>query len=240
MLMRRSSADVFRPPHGETGAIGAGSPGAIQATSCFQVLRQAEGSLAARLHYSTAMHPGLLRTFLWFTILYLPAVAVERPFSARVVGIIDGDTIVVVRTDVPDRNSDAVSPAPIRIRLFGIDTPERGQEYYVAAKVYTASIALGKTVTVVPHGRHFQRLVAEVVLEDGRMLGHELVGAGLAWWYERYASQRLDLLYLQNGARAARRGLWADALAVAPWSWRLQVKGRASLIGTSTALFVAQ
>ena len=64
------------------------------------------------------------------------------------------------------------------------------------------------------------RLVADVILPDGRNLNRELVRAGLAWWYRRYAPHDAELEALEAEARAARRGLWADPHPVPPWEWR--------------------
>jgi endonuclease YncB( thermonuclease family) len=136
------------------------------------------------------------------------------PFAPRVVAVVDGDTIDVIRDDVPDRD-------PIRIRLFGIDTPERRQPYYAKAKEFMAAAVFGNTVTVQPRGKHFQRLVADVVMADGKMLTQELVRAGLAWWYEKHAPYDRPLERLQTDTRSVKRGLWSDeAGAVPPWEWR--------------------
>ena len=67
--------------------------------------------------------------------------------------------------------------------------------------------------------------MAAVELADGRDLGREMVRGGLAWWYVRYAPKDADLRRLQAETKAARRGLWAEAGAVAPWDWRAG-KGR--------------
>ena len=66
----------------------------------------------------------------------------------------------------------------------------------------------------------YGRLVADVILPDGRNLNRELVRAGLAWWYRRYAPHDAELEALEAEARAARRGLWADPHPVPPWEWR--------------------
>jgi hypothetical protein len=58
-----------------------------------------------------------------------------------------------------------------------------------------------------------------VILPDGRVLNHELVRAGLAWWYYKYSTDRY-LGELEAEARAAKRGLWSDPHAVAPWDFR--------------------
>ncbi len=59
-----------------------------------------------------------------------------------------------------------------------------------------------------------------MILPDGRVLNRELVRAGFAWWYRRYAPDDEMLAQLEQEAREAQRGLWADAEPVPPWEWR--------------------
>ncbi len=70
----------------------------------------------------------------------------------------------------------------------------------------------------------YGRTVGVVLLPDGRSLNHELVRAGLAWWYRRYAPDDETLAQLERDARGAERGLWADAEPVPPWEWRIMRK----------------
>ena len=94
-------------------------------------------------------------------------------YPARVIGISDGDTITVLR----DR-------AQVRIRLHGIDAPETGQDFGSRAKQAASSLAFGKTVTIkVRDTDRYGRTVADVILPDGRLLNHELVREGMAWWF---------------------------------------------------------
>ena len=61
---------------------------------------------------------------------------------------------------------------------------------------------------------------AEIILPDGRNLNRELVRAGLAWWYQRYARRETVLQDLEQEARDAKRGLWSEPKPVALWEWR--------------------
>ncbi len=70
----------------------------------------------------------------------------------------------------------------------------------------------------------YGRTIADVILPDGRVLNRELVRAGFAWWYRRYAPEDETLEQLECEARGARRGLWADAEPVPPWEWRVMRK----------------
>jgi micrococcal nuclease len=63
-----------------------------------------------------------------------------------------------------------------------------------------------------------------VMLPDGRNLNHEIVRAGFAWWFQRYALTDTELKKLEAEAREARRGLWADPKPVPPWEWRATLR----------------
>ncbi len=136
----------------------------------------------------------------------------RREFSGRVVRILDGDTIEVL-----------YQLKPQRIRLGGVDCPERRQAFGTVARQFTAEHAFGRTVTVKVHDTdRYGRTVGEVILPDGDSLNYELVRAGLAWWYRQYARKDMRLAEAEAEARDAGRGLWADPHAKAPWDFRRQ------------------
>lgn len=138
--------------------------------------------------------------------------AVPEAWTGKVVGVSDGDTVTVMREGKGER-----------IRLFGVDSPETGQAFGNRAKQLASELCFGKNVRVVPRDvDHYGRIVGEIVLEDGRNLNHELVAAGMAWWYRQYARNDKTLERLEQEARADKRGLWADPKPVAPWDWRKQ------------------
>ncbi len=86
----------------------------------------------------------------------------------------------------------------------------------------------GKAVTVQVMDRdRYGRTVGEVLLPDGRSLNHELVRVGLAWMYRRYTNDQ-SLSDLEEEARVARRGLWADRNPIPPWEWRIARKNPGS------------
>ncbi len=87
--------------------------------------------------------------------------------------------------------------------------------------VVAPALVFGQKVAVnVMDQDRYGRTVAEVILPDGRVLNHELVKAGLAWWYRRYAPEDGTLAQLEANAKAAKRGLWAEPNPVPPWEWR--------------------
>jgi micrococcal nuclease len=107
------------------------------------------------------------------------------------------------------------------VRLYGVDAPESKQAFGSRAKQFTSGLALGKTVTVrIRDVDRYERAVGEVILPDGRNLNQEIVKAGFAWWYRRYAKNDATLKRLEEEARLSRRGLWVDKEPVPPWEFR--------------------
>jgi micrococcal nuclease len=90
-------------------------------------------------------------------------------FTSSVVGVLDGDTIEVLHNQRPER-----------IRLSGVDCPEKGQAYGKKAKLASSELAFGKEVTLQTHGHDkYGRTLADVILPDGTNVNHMLVkGAG--------------------------------------------------------------
>lgn len=142
------------------------------------------------------------------------AEAAPRPrngeiLRGKVTRVIDGDTLEVL-----------VNRRPLRVRLHGVDCPEKGQAFGTRAKQETSRLCFGLDVTVVPRDRDaYGRTVADVVLPDGRVLNRELVRAGMAVWYRKYADDP-ELERLEREARAASRGLWSQKNPEEPAAWR--------------------
>jgi len=131
-----------------------------------------------------------------------------KPFSAKVIGVSDGDTITVL-----------VSNRQVKIRIEGIDCPELGQPFSRVAKTFTSQRVYGKTVELQPReADRYGRLVAKV-RSDGADLGLELLSAGLAWHYTQYSNDRA-YAEAEQAARAKRIGLWSQSEPVPPWVQR--------------------
>ena len=151
----------------------------------------------------------LPRLLLTCSVLFLFPYVAFANFSGPVVSVIDGDTIDVLH----NRHAE-------RIRLNGIDCPEKGQAFGQKAKQFTSTLVHGKEVTiqVLRKDRH-GRTVADVVLPDGTNVSRELLRAGLAWWYRQYSKDE-SLGALEQEAQQAKRGLWADPNPIPPWEIR--------------------
>ncbi|MEO8470851.1 MAG: thermonuclease family protein [Chryseolinea sp.] len=143
----------------------------------------------------------------FIAISFLSCQAVDK--EGNVVKVIDGDTFDVLQ-----------GTERTRIRLFGIDSPERGQPFNKKAKAFTESLVSGKKVKVVVHNKdRYGRTVADVYLMDGTHVNAEIVGAGYAWQYKQYSIDP-TIAALEAGARKEQKGLWGDDHAIPPWEFR--------------------
>ena len=130
--------------------------------------------------------------------------------TGKVVGLSDGDTFAILRDG-----------KAVKVRLSGIDTPEKAQAFGTRARQYASALVFQQVVTVlVKETDCYGRLVGEVLVADGRSVNQELVKAGMAWWYKPYAPKDTTLAQLEAEARVVQRGLWSDPQAVPPWQWR--------------------
>jgi micrococcal nuclease len=147
----------------------------------------------------------LISLLIGLVVLNLQAAQV---YTGKVIHISNGDTIKIV-----------ASHQQIKIRLAEIDTPEKGQPYGNKAKKALGNLIFGKVVTVhkVTTDR-YKRIVGKIYLGDV-YVNAWMVENGHAWFFRKYGKD-LSLYDLENEARTAQRGLWADANPVPPWEWR--------------------
>jgi micrococcal nuclease len=150
----------------------------------------------------------LICPFLICLLIPLQALA----WQGKAIHISDGDTITVLTSDKQQ----------VRIRLYGIDAPEMGQDFGRRAKDFASSMVGNKMVDVeVLDTDRYGRTVA-VILVDGKNLNEELIRAGLAWVYPQYCKATFcrEWYRLEEAARKAKIGLWSHPDAVPPWEYR--------------------
>ncbi|HMB74705.1 MAG TPA: thermonuclease family protein [Gammaproteobacteria bacterium] len=143
------------------------------------------------------------------------ASAQEKDFTARVIGIVDGDTLTVLNSQ----------QSQIRIRLAEIDAPEDGQPYGNRSRQVLSELTFGKDIVVRyldtdRYGRTVARLFA-----DDLDISAEMLRRGAAWAYQEYVEDT-RLFQVEAEARNAHRGLWGISEArVPPWEWRRRTPG---------------
>ena len=149
---------------------------------------------------------------LWIFVLICFWPLSAHAWMAKVVSVTDGDTIKVYNAE----------QGQVKIRLYGIDTPEKGQPYGKAAGKHLSSLIAGamvevETVTTDRYGR-----TVGIVWDEETNINQEMVRAGYAWVYRRYCDKPFcsEWLLLEDNARSSRIGLWQEPNPVPPWEWR--------------------
>jgi micrococcal nuclease len=163
---------------------------------------------------------------LLIALLLIPSLS--HALTGKVVSIADGDTITILDSFKTQH----------KIRLYGIDTPEKGQAFGDAAKKYTSKLVAGKTVDVKAYDTDKYGRTVGVVVADGVNVNQSLLSAGLAWQYQKYCKASFcgDWLRLEKNANTSNIGLWADNDPVPPWDWRKGARNSSYSKNTSSTL----
>jgi len=147
--------------------------------------------------------------FLLFLLCPLPLLA---DFSGKCVSVADGDTITVLTAE----------NIQIKVRLYGIDCPEKKQDFGQKAKEFTASLVFDKQVDVKESEKDRYGRTIGRVYRDGKYVNLEIIKAGFAWHYKQY-SKDVDLADAESRARESKVGLWSGK-PIPPWEFRKIIK----------------
>ncbi len=141
-------------------------------------------------------------------VLTPPAVSAKAACAApTVLRVHDGDTVSLRCKQGP----------PIKLRLAGIDAPERGQPYGRAATRALTEMLANRPLRVESRATdRYGRVIGDVIV-DGKSVSERLVVQGLAWCGRRATRACKGR---QREAQEARRGLWRDKAPIPPWQWR--------------------
>jgi|GEM_PF-2036473 len=147
--------------------------------------------------------------FIFFIILTTNIFA--NDFKANVISINDGDTIKVLNNN-----------KQIKIRLYGIDCPEKGQSFGNKAKKFTSKLIFYKQISVKQITKdQYNRLVALVYIDD-ICLNEILIAYGYAWVYHTYCKEpyKTQWLKYENYAKKNNLGIWSENNPIPPWEFR--------------------
>lgn len=164
---------------------------------------------------------------IWLT----PVLSFSNTITGTVVSVADGDTITILSNN----NQET------KIRLYGIDTPEKAQPFGQKAKNFTASLTAGKQATVKVYDTDRYGRSVGVVFINSTNINEAILDNGLAWQYRKYckASFCNDWLKKEEYARSFVFGLWAERNPTPPWEWRKSNRGKSAkssyVVPTATA-----
>ena len=149
-----------------------------------------------------------------FAIAFVPC-GLAAELAGKVVAVLDGDTI------------DVLTPvkALVRVRLAGIDAPEKKQAFGNVSKQTLSDLVFSREVVVEWRKKDRYGRIVGKVLVDGIDMDLKMVTAGMAWHYKQYAKEqsatdRESYASAEDAARAKRVGLWRDKDPIPPWMFR--------------------
>lgn len=127
-------------------------------------------------------------------------------FPAKAIKISDGDTITVLS-----------GKEQTKVRLYGIDAPEKKQDYGQKSKQFLASLIAGQVVEVEPKGKDIYKRTLGIIYYKEQDINAQMVLNGYAWAYVKYSRIYVDQ---EKTAREKKLGLWQSSDPTPPWEWR--------------------
>ena len=155
----------------------------------------------------------------WLLLLFFACNTNDGSFqNGKVVGIADGDTFTML----------TMANEQVKVRLYGIDCPEKAQDFGTVALQKLSDLIFGQIVRIDKKDvDRYGRTVAIVYNNKGLNVNEEMLRSGVAWHYKEYdQNPAWDDLMLQ--AQYKKLGLWAQPNPTPPWSWRKAKREAAS------------
>lgn len=156
----------------------------------------------------------------------LNAKVVQNPTILKgyqAVKVSDGDTLNVQKVE----NGKFVGEI-VKIRMFGIDAPEKTQDYGIESKQALEKLVNGKTLEIEEKNRDRYGRTVAVVYVNGKNVNEEMVKNGNAWWYQEYDKKDTKMQAYQENAKKNKLGLFGKRGYVEPWNYRKEKKAAAT------------
>ena len=147
-------------------------------------------------------------------LLCCPILLFATEFSARVIRVVDGDSVNVLR--LPEKEE-------LKLRLYGIDAPEWKQAYGKESKdALNGLLGTNREIFVkVLDKDRYGRLICNLHLNSEDISVNEwMVSRGNAWHYKKYAPNDMSLKSAEENARKNKSGLWSSTDPIPPWKFR--------------------
>lgn len=136
--------------------------------------------------------------------------AFAQRFTVKVVGVSDGDTFTAINRD----------NLQLKVRIYGIDAPEKGQDFGNKAKQTLSDYIFGQDVTIDVQSRDgWGRYISYVYTPDGKDVSLLMLKDGMAWHFKKYDSTE-EYSKAEEQAKKKKVGLWSVPNPVAPWDYR--------------------
>jgi len=142
-------------------------------------------------------------------IIFLVPFLSFAQLEGKVVSIADGDTFTLV----------TVEKTQVKIRLYGIDCPEKGQPFSNVCIQYLSDLIFNKQVAIRKTGIDRYGRTLGIVYLDSLNVNEEMLKDGMAWHYKQYDKNK-EWAEMEKRARSEKKGLWKDEKPIAPWETR--------------------
>lgn len=144
-----------------------------------------------------------MRTLIILLLTFLNILALE----GKVIKVSDGDTITIL----------TAQKEPVKIRLHGIDAPEKKQAYGEKSKQFLSSLIANKVVKIKVKGKdRYKRVIGIVYLNDDD-INAKMVKNGYAHAFIKYSK---DYLHLEGLAKEQKLNIWSNKNIITPWDFR--------------------
>ncbi|RAV98921.1 thermonuclease family protein [Pseudochryseolinea flava] len=151
----------------------------------------------------------MIRTFFCIILFQLFIVIGYAQIKGKVVKISDGDTFTVL----------TASNETVKVRLHGIDCPEKSQDFGQVAKQHLSNLIFNRQVKIIKKNVDRYGRVVGVVFADTINVNEHLLSSGLAWHFKKYDTNPV-WAKLETNAKSKRLGLWSMSNSVPPWMFR--------------------
>ena len=151
-----------------------------------------------------------VKGILFAILLTIPLLLKAQALNGNVVRIVDGDTFTLLVN----------GKEQVKVRIDGIDAPEKGQAFGNRAKEYLSNMIWGEAVKVqVTKTDRYGRSICKVSTQKIKDVGLEMIRAGYAWQYRDYNNDK-SYTAAENQARKNMIGLWQDKNPIRPQDYR--------------------
>lgn len=141
----------------------------------------------------------------------------------QAIKVSDGDTLNVQKVE-----NGKFAGEVMKIRMFGIDAPEKTQDYGIESKQALEKLVNGKTLEIEEKNRDRYGRTVAVVYVNGKNVNEEMVKNGNAWWYQEYDKKDTKMQAYQENAKKNKLGLFGKRGYVEPWNYRKEKKAAAT------------
>ena len=150
----------------------------------------------------------MVMKYLYIFLLFFSNIVFAQ-ISGKVIGIKDGDTVVILLEGNIQKT----------LRVAEVDSPENSQPFGKNAKQFTSDQIFGKQINFIETDTdRYGRTIAKIYY-DNKYLSAEIIKAGFGWWYYHYSNDK-NLEMLEDEASKNKIGLWSDPNSIPPWEWR--------------------